>query len=344
MKKIFRILLLALIAVAIVFLPLPYFIERPGNASPVGDFITVSDYDKSPNDFRMTTVNFVRATPLLALSALAPHNEIVHESVVYPEGDEKVTDRLNELDMINAFESSKKVALEAAHLPFNIHFEGIEVLRVLEESQFKDQLQFSDLITKVNGQSFPDTISMQNAIKQIPQDKDITLTIQRKDETAEVTGKPVTLKQSGETGIGIILAPRQSITSPVAIDFDSQSVGGPSAGLMFSLYLYDTLTEDKVQLPLIAGTGTINFDGTVGRIGGIDKKIIAADKAKAQYFFAPDDEITDAMKKANPGIKTNYEEAVATRDEIDSDMVVVPVKTFQDAVSYLNELKAETTN
>lgn len=64
------------------------------------------------------------------------------------------------------------------------------------------------------------------------------------------------------------------------IDFEIENIGGPSAGLMMSLEIYNQLTKpDETKGYDIAGTGTIDVDGKVGPIGGIDQKVVAADKA-----------------------------------------------------------------
>jgi PDZ domain-containing protein len=63
--------------------------------------------------------------------------------------------------------------------------------------------------------------------------------------------------------------------------------GGPSGGLIFSLGLVELLTqEDLLQGRKISGSGTISADGSVGAIGGIAEKIIAAKKAGASILFA----------------------------------------------------------
>ena len=79
--------------------------------------------------------------------------------------------------------------------------------------------------------------------------------------------------------------------------------------------------------------------GNVGRIGGIDKKVASASASGAKIFFAPNDEITKEMKKAQPGIKSNYEEAKAAAKKLGTEMKIVPVKTAQDALDYLEQMK-----
>ena len=88
-------------------------------------------------------------------------------------------------------------------------------------------------------------------------------------------------------------------------------------------------------LVIIAGTGSIDRDGNVGDIGGIDKKVVAAAKKGATVFFAPNNPVTEEAKKANPNAKSNYDTALEASQMIKTDMKIVPVKTLQDAIDYL---------
>lgn len=112
----------------------------------------------------------------------------------------------------------------------------------------------------------------------------------------------VTLKEipdsDGKVGLGITYSENVSIRTEPIVKINSEDIGGPSAGLMFTLeILNQLLDEDITKGYRVAGTGVINEDGTIGRIGGIDKKVIAADKAGMEIFFAPDDEISEEAKK-----------------------------------------------
>lgn len=113
-----------------------------------------------------------------------------------------------------------------------------------------------------------------------------------------------------------------------------EGIQGPSAGLMLSLEMYTQLTHENLkQGRRIAGTGTILADGTVGEIGGIDKKVVAAAKKKADIFFAPDNVLSDKEKAA--GKLNNYQEAQKMVHKLSTKMKVVPVKNIQDALAYL---------
>jgi len=104
---------------------------------------------------------------------------------------------------------------------------------------------------------------------------------------------------------------------PFPLTIESGDIGGPSAGLMWTLGLIDLLTPgDLMGGQTVAGTGTIAPDGTVGPIGGIQEKVVAAEHAGAKVFFAPSTEAGDARSVAH-------------------GMVIVPVKTYRDALIYL---------
>jgi Lon-like protease len=111
------------------------------------------------------------------------------------------------------------------------------------------------------------------------------------------------------------VAPVASFPFPLTID--SGDIGGPSAGLMWTLGVVDVLTPGELTGGrVIAGTGTIDLDGGVGPIGGIAQKVVAAERAGAVAFFAPVQEAPDAR-------------AVAHR------MTIVPVASYLDAIAWL---------
>jgi PDZ domain-containing protein len=106
----------------------------------------------------------------------------------------------------------------------------------------------------------------------------------------------------------------------VGVKFKTGEIAGPSAGLMFTLALYDRLTpDDLTDGRKIAGTGTIACGGVVGPIGGVEEKVAGAEDQGAEIFLAPEG---------------NYAAALGVADEIE----VVSIATFDDAVEYLEGL------
>ena len=124
----------------------------------------------------------------------------------------------------------------------------------------------------------------------------------------------------------------ENSTSP-KYTIEKTNTGGPSGGLMQTLAVYDSLTPGDLTNGLtIAGTGTINIDGTVGAIGGMYSKIFTAYYSGCDIFFVPFYESSNG--------ETNYEEALRAYEVLGcpDDFIIVPVSTFEQAVDYLEKL------
>ena len=122
--------------------------------------------------------------------------------------------------------------------------------------------------------------------------------------------------------VGVLLTsgPTQTVF-PVDIEIDSQNIGGPSAGLMFTLEIMNQLTDDDLTKGrAIAGTGTIARDGTVGAIGGVKQKVFGAIDAGAEFVLVPAANFPDAVEAAG------------------DDITVIEVATIADALDFLEAL------
>ena len=141
---------------------------------------------------------------------------------------------------------------------------------------------------------------------------------------------------NSRAGIGIVLTDNTKVHTSPKVTVNPGQLGGPSGGLMFALQIYQQITGHNLRHgKKIAGTGTISKDGSVGEIGGIDKKVVAAHRAGAQIFFAPYIKPTKLILKYEEGHQTNYQMAKATAKKYAPGMKVIPVKNFNDAVHYL---------
>jgi hypothetical protein len=95
-----------------------------------------------------------------------------------------------------------------------------------------------------------------------------------------------TTESEGHAAAGVFLG--TSFDFPTKVSINAGDVGGPSAGMMFSLAIYDKLTPGALTGGAkIAGTGTINSAGEVGAIGGIQQKLVGAKRGGAEWFLAP---------------------------------------------------------
>jgi PDZ domain-containing protein len=108
---------------------------------------------------------------------------------------------------------------------------------------------------------------------------------------------------------------------PFWIEIDSGIVGGPSAGMMYSLGIIDVLTPGSLTNgAVVAGTGTVDVDGNVGNIGGVRQKVVASEAAGAEYMLLPEG---------------NYEAASSAPSR---DIELVPVATVDEALDFLSGL------
>ena len=114
--------------------------------------------------------------------------------------------------------------------------------------------------------------------------------------------------------------PNQKFVFPFDVDINTGNVGGPSAGMMMALNVYNLLIEsDITNGKKIAGTGTIEIDGSVGPVGGIKQKVIAAKRAGAELILVP---------------TANFEEAIPMATESTS---IVAIDSFEEALKVISE-------
>lgn len=337
-KKPLILFIIALAICASVFLPLPYYIEKPGSTIDLKELITVNDKkDQEDGSFSLTSVGVQQASVVTALKAqISPFEDLVSEEELLGGASDEEYDQMQNYYMESSQNTAIQQALKLADRPYDFEYKGVYVMNVMKNSSFKGEVAVGDTVTKVDGKSFENNQDFMDYVQQKSVGDTVKVTYEHDDDTKEASGKLIKLPSNQKAGIGITLVDHTDITTEDEVDFDVDNIGGPSAGLMFTLEIYEQLTEQNLrQNKNIAGTGTIDNKGKIGRIGGIDKKVASADEAGAQIFFAPNDTLTKKEKKENPDVKSNYQEAQTAADELDTDMKIVPVKTLQDAIDYL---------
>jgi len=321
-----------LVVVLILVFPLPYYIESPGSAENLNHVITVDGKeDTQKGSFMMTTVQVQKANIVTVLFSLLDKNsEIVPKKQMLGDSNSAEYDRIQEYNMENSKNEAIQIALELANIPYKKTYKGIYVLSVADYSSFYNKLEVGDLIQQLDGKSMVESDDFVKTLKKMSIDQTISIGYERDHKEEKVNGKIIKLPKLDRPGIGVTVVDQTAIDTDKDIQFKTNGVSGPSAGLMFSLELYSMLShKDIKQGRNIAGTGTINDDGEVGDIGGIDKKVVAAEKAGATIFFAPNNKQDDG--------KTNYEEAKESAERNHLKLKIVPVKTIQDAINYLEK-------
>lgn len=330
--------IIALIATFIAFtVPLPYYIEIPGTAEDVRRVLQVDNkQDQEPGAYQFVTVGVQHARLAHLIYAwLTPFTDIRSAKEMTGGSSDAEFMRINQFYMETSQNMAKYQGLKTAGKEIDLKYLGVYVLTVTDNSTFKGILNIADTVTGVNDQTFASSQDLINYVNSQSLGDTVKVTYEEDGKTKSAEGKIIAL-ENGKNGIGIGLIDRTEVSSDVPIRFSTAGIGGPSAGLMFSLAIYTQIADPTLRDGrTIAGTGSIDRDGNVGDIGGIDKKVVAAAKEGASIFFAPNNPVTEEAKKANPNAKTNYETAQEAADTIKTDMKIVPVKTLQDAIDYL---------
>ncbi|MDR7315898.1 SepM family pheromone-processing serine protease [Brevibacillus nitrificans] len=327
---------LALASVALglsFFVPTNYYITRPGSAIDLAPMIEVEGGKKDETGtFMLTTVRMGEANLAWYVYAqVSPDAELMQKELVVSQGESNEDFvRREQAVMDNSQKLAEAVAFKLAGYDVKVEKQGVWVLGTIDGFPAKKELKIGDVITSVDGVPTPEAKDLLQILSKKKAGDTVSIAYVRDGQEAKTMLTLVPLPESKSVGIGVRPDNKQNIVIPKKVNIASQGIGGPSAGLMMTLEIYDQLKTDADMTKgyKIAGTGTIALDGTIGRIGGINHKVVAADKAGADIFFAPQD---------TPGADSNYEEALATAKRIGTKMRIVPVKTVNDAVAYLNE-------
>jgi PDZ domain-containing protein len=321
-------LMLTLLAVSGSLVLMNNGLEAPGAAEAVEPMVQVapSHAYTAAGSFILTTV--IVQTPILAGERLAaqfdPAYKIVSPADIVPPDTTPQQLAQQGYRQLDQSETAAIVAgLRQAGFAAGVVGHGAEVLSILPDSLAQGQLQVGDVITGLDGTQVQTTDDLIGLIRQQPPGATVRLTVMRGQATVEVD---VPLMPAADPNspprLGISIQPAGfDLSLPFPVTITAQKiVGGPSAGLMFALTVYNAVTPDDLTGGRrIAGTGTIDLSGAVGPIGGVEQKVAAAEAAGATYFLSPAE---------------NYDAARSVARHIQ----VVKVTSLQEAVDFLHSL------
>ncbi|AWB44248.1 peptidase S16 [Paenibacillus sp. CAA11] len=320
-----------LILYVVVFMPIPYMADRPGSADEIKPMILMKEGDQQEKGtFMLTTVSRSYLNVAGWVFAKLDRNAVISSK---PKRNEAEYDTQQLLYMTSSQSNAMEAAYRKAKEPYTVEPQYIFVVGLSTNPAPKGNFQTKDKIISIDGQVLKDRDALTALLSgKKPGDK-IKIVLDRGGKKVTENAELITLTDAstGKTraGLGLTIGEVRKVVSQdpgKQVEFASTDIGGPSAGLMFTLEIYNQLTSgDLSQGHRIAGTGTIAPDGTVGAIGGVQFKIVAADRKKAEIFFVPEE---------------NYEDAKNKADQIGTSMKLVPVKTVDDALSYLKQLKS----
>ncbi|MDQ3537318.1 MAG: PDZ domain-containing protein [Actinomycetota bacterium] len=332
-----RLLRLAFLPLSVVILgaaattvPLPLYVEEPGTPVSLADCVTVDSprAGQVMGDYLLTTVDLLEATVVDVIRGAADAQiDVVERSAVIPAeiSSSDFFDQQEDLFAATA-DVAAAVGQRAAGLETDIRGDGVLVVGTVAGTPAAGLLAEGDVITAVDAARVRTDVDLRQAIEERGVGEAITVAFLRERMRQRVQITPQ--RYEGRPVIGVqpqTLNLRVDLAVPVAVA--SGNIGGPSAGLMIAMTVYDKIDTD-VDLAAgrrIAGTGTIDTQGSVGQIGGIRQKVVAADRGGAHLFLAPAEQLDEARSV-----------------QLDGEMQVVGVDDFDSAVDALRRTAAES--
>lgn len=310
-------------------IPVPYVIEQPGPAIDVlGEYrekeiITISGAETHPTDgsLMMTTVSVdggpgYTVTPAdVVVSWFDRTRAVLPREVMFPPGQTREQTTLNNsVQMSTSQQGAVAVALDELEIDYE---PTVMIAGVQQGAPADGHLEPGDVLLQVGGSTAEDIEGFQALVKQAAPGQDVPITVRRGEQ--EVALEVPTEEVDGATRLGVVLATGYDF--PMDVQIAVGDIGGPSAGMIFSLSVYDELTPGALTGGReIAGTGTIAPDGTVGSIGGIRQKMVGARDAEAEFFLAPVDNCDQVVGYEPDGLQVvavgTFEEALRATETI----------------------------
>ena len=292
---------------------LPYAILQPGpvtntlgNGSDGKPLITVAGKATYPTtgvlDFTTVAVLGGPTNPVNVWEWIGGHldrtNAVVPEEELFPKGvTSKQVDNESAAEMADSQQEAIAVALRGLGQTVP---EVVSIGALTNDSPAKGVLLPGDIVVSIDGKAVTTPDSVRAAIRAHKPGESAAFTVRRAGKEQVLTVK--TASVSGNAVVGVLL--RTEFVFPTKVSINAGDVGGPSAGLMFSLAVYDKLTPGSLTGGAnIAGTGTIDSAGTVGPIGGIEQKLVGAKRGGAAWFLAPADNCNEVVGHVPQGLR-----------------------------------------
>jgi PDZ domain-containing protein len=326
----------------LLFAPTPYVIYKPGLATDVGPMVELAESMVAEDSVMMlVTVRQTYPGPAeYVLSLFRGDWDVYRKEQVFREGETR-KDYLSRQSVI--MQSSQSNAIQAAYgaagVPYDIVHEGVYVAQVIAGMPAHGVLKAGDRLVEIDGNPVGKSEDVFALLADKRVGDPVAMAVERDDERMEVEltvgdfnrlSDQDTDSAEPRPGIGIQPADRLSVepADPAhRVKIRVDGIGGPSAGLMFALEIYDQLTEgDLTRGYRLAGTGEIDPEGNVSAIGGVRQKVSAANREGAEVFLVPE---------------ANYGEAKHWAERIGSDMLVVKVGSLGEALDVLAGLPAK---
>lgn len=304
---------------------LPYYINSPGGIIDISKKIKIDSPYKPEGSFNFAYVTEIKATiPTLLIAYFNKEWDILkREDVIYDNETEDDIYFRKHLLLDEANQNAIILAYQKANKKVDIIDQQLFITFV--DTLAKTDLKVGDEVLEINNQVISNKEQISKIVAETKMGTKMNIKVKRDDQIVECYAEPTI--QDNKKIIGIMITQKRVIETDPHIELKFKaSESGSSGGLMMALTIYNYLTEEDITHGYdIVGTGTIDENGNVGSIGGVEYKLRGVIKAKKKIFLVPAGE--------------NYEEAMELKKKENFDIEIVPISTFDEALEYLNTLK-----
>ncbi|MBR3229221.1 MAG: PDZ domain-containing protein [Bacilli bacterium] len=322
-KEYYKVIIVYTIIFLLLTIKLPYYIDSPGGLIDTSKKVITNENFKLSGSLNMAYVSELQATiPTYIYSKINKDWNAKKEEKITA-GNEKIEDLeyRNKKLLKESYNIAQLVAYNHSNINYKIVNNKVYVTYI--DDKAKTDLKVKDQIIKVDEKNIIDKNYLQTYIASKNINDKITFKVKRNKKLLKRQATLIDVNK--EPKVGALITEDFNIKSNKKIKFNfKDSESGPSGGLMLTLTIYSYLNKiDITNGKKIAGTGTIDIDGTVGEISGVKYKLMGAVKDKADIFIVPKGK--------------NYEEAKKVKKEKNYKIELIPVETFEEALKKLKE-------
>ena len=322
-KEDYKQLIILIFVYIVLTWPVNYYITTGGGISDVGSRIHVNNAYSSKGSFNITYVNELKGTVLTTvLSYIIPDwtRDSIDDYKI--NSKEKYDDILfrNNIDLLEANDHAIKNAYRLANKDYKVLNNKIYITGNIKG--YKNNLKIKDQILEIDSKKYNDVSKYRKYIQTNKKDT-INIKILRDKKEKIIKAKLHKYKNIKLLGVTLGEIKKYKTKPKIKIKF-KQSESGSSGGLITTLDIYNKLTKkDITQALKIAGTGTVDGNGNVGKIGGVKYKLLGASKSKADIFLVPEG---------------NYKECIKLKKKRHLKIKIIKVKTVKEAIKKLNNI------
>lgn len=322
-KENYKFLIVYSIILSLFFIKLDYEVYSPGGLSNLNKRIEIEGAYEAKGSFNLTYVSAKKGSiAFVLLSYLIPSWDLVSldDQRIENEDYEEILAR-GKIDLESVNENAIAVAFNEANLEYEVKKNDLTVYYVLDEA--KTNLKVGDVIKKVNGEAVSSTDDLSKSLDKLNVGDTVKFEVLRNDKKLERTG--IIYESEGKKVIGLYLTNVIKVVTDRNIEFNyNGNESGASGGIMSALQIYNSIVPEDITKGLkIAGTGTINLDGSVGEIAGVKYKLVGAVKKSADVFIVPTE---------------NYEEAIKIKEKEKYKIRIIEAKTFSQVLEELKNI------